>query len=180
MSNEKCPCESGLDFSLCCHPFLAGERQAPTAEALMRSRYSAFVKGEVGYIKSTLAPESRQDFDEKEAKAWSASADWRGLKILSTKKGKEADKKGTVEFVATYKQDGKTLEHHEVSEFRKNASGAWLFVDGESHTHEEGQGHDHHHHHPVRETVVRESPKVGRNDPCPCGSGKKYKKCCGA
>ena len=32
---------------------------------------------------------------------------------------------------------------------------------------------------PVQQ-VVRGSAKVGRNDPCPCGSGKKYKKCCGA
>jgi len=28
-------------------------------------------------------------------------------------------------------------------------------------------------------TVKNDEPKVGRNDPCPCGSGKKYKQCCG-
>ena len=67
----------------------------------------------------------------------------------------------------------------EIQIVRKNDRGEWRFVEGDSHTHRGGEGHHHHHDEP-RATVVRESPKVGRNDPCPCGSGKKYKKCCGA
>jgi SEC-C motif-containing protein len=71
--------------------------------------------------------------------------------------------------------DGEALDHHEVSSFRKSDSGQWYFVEGDSHTHAEGEGH---HHKP--QTVQREGPKIGRNDPCVCGSGKKYKKCCGS
>lgn len=145
----------------------------------MRSRYTAYTKGDIGYIKKTSAPEALKDFDLKAAKDWADSAEWVSLKILRTENGGPNDKKGVVEFMATYRQEGAGLEHHEVSRFRKNDKGQWLFVDGDSHTHEEGQGHDHHH--GVRpQTVVREEPKVGRNDPCPCGSGKKFKKCCGA
>jgi len=82
-----------------------------------------------------------------------------------------------VEFTARYKAQGKVLEHHEVSKFRK-AEGRWFFVDGDSHVHEEGKGHEHHRQ--PQAPVVRDTPKLGRNDPCGCGSGKKFKKCCGA
>ena len=97
-------------------------------------------------------------------------------KIISTTKGTENDNKGTVEFIATYEQDGEGLDHHEVSQFRKSESGEWFFIDGDAHTHREGE--DHHHHKPQQ--VVREAAKIGRNDPCTCGSGRKYKKCCGS
>ncbi|MGE0764675.1 MAG: SEC-C metal-binding domain-containing protein, partial [Bdellovibrionales bacterium] len=70
------------------------------------------------------------------------------------------------------------IEHHEVSEFRKTQHGQWLFVSGDAHTHKGGEGH--HHHHEKQQTIQRETPKIGRNDPCHCGSGKKFKKCHGA
>jgi SEC-C motif-containing protein len=177
---SKCPCGTGREFKECCEPYIKGEAQPATAETLMRSRYSAYTLGDIAYIKRTSAPEALKEFDVKAAKEWAESAEWKGLKVLSVDKGGAEDKKGVVEFMATYKQDGKVLEHHEVSKFRKNGSGEWMFVDGDSHVHEEGKGHEHHHHHHVQETVVREGPKVGRNDPCPCGSGKKFKKCHGA
>jgi SEC-C motif-containing protein len=79
-----------------------------------------------------------------------------------------------VEFIAIYEVDGQTIDHHEVSQFKKNDEGHWVFVDGESHTHKEGENP----HQPKPQTVVRSTPKTGRNDPCPCGSGKKFKKCC--
>lgn len=144
----------------------------------MRSRYTAYARGDVGYLKKTL--DSPGDFDTAAAKKWASQAEWKGLKILSTEEGQPADAKGKVEFVASYIQDGEEIEHHEVSRFKRNKQGEWRFIDGDAHTHKGGEGHDHHHHHHHAETVVRESPKVGRNDPCPCGSGKKYKKCCGA
>lgn len=172
-----CPCGSNLEYSKCCEPYIKGEKKAPTAEALMRARYTAYSKAEIGFIKETLAPETRSDFNEKSARDWAQKSEWKGLQIQSVKQGKETDNKGVVEFTAKYKTEGKTLEHHEVAEFRKS-DGKWYFVDGDSHTHEEGHGH-HHHHEPVQ-PVVRAAPKVGRNDPCPCGSGKKYKKCHGA
>ncbi len=144
----------------------------------MRSRYSAFVIGNVDYIKDTLAPESRKDFDPKSTKEWATKSKWKGLQIVSTKQGQANDKKGVVEFIASYEQEGEAIDHHEVSKFRKSDKGQWLFVDGDSHTHKGGEGH--HHHHPKQETHVRTEPKIGRNDPCHCGSGKKYKKCHGA
>ena len=120
--------------------------------------------------------EGQREFDLASAKDWALQSEWLGLEILSKKKGGPTDNEGTVEFVAKYKKDGKVLEHHEVAKFSKNSQGHWQFVDGDSHIHKEGEGH-HHHEKPV--TLVRTEPKVGRNDPCPCGSGKKFKKCCG-
>jgi SEC-C motif domain protein len=164
-----CPCGSLKESTECCDLYISGRQIAPTAEALMRSRYTAHVIQAMAYLKETLAPEVRSQFKEKDVREW-ANSDWLGLEILSAEGNK-------VEFIAKYKSKGKVFEHHEVSKFRKIGE-RWFFVDGDSHVHEEGQGH--HHHHGPQEPVVRESPKLGRNDPCSCGSGKKYKKCCAA
>jgi len=171
MNRTLCPCGTTLEYSKCCEPYLAGLQNAATPEILMRSRYTAYAKGNVEYLKSTLAPEVRHDFDEAESRTWAKQSEWLGLEVLSSKDN-------TVEFVAKYRYQGKVFEHHEVSKFRKTNE-RWYFVDGDSHAHEEGQGHHQHNHEP-QAPVVRESPKVGRNDPCSCGSGKKFKKCCGA
>lgn len=170
-----CPCGSKKDFAKCCQPIISGKEPAQTAEALMRSRYTAYTQADIAYVKKTLAPESSHDFNAADAKKWATQSEWKGLKIISTEKGGTDDTVGTVEFVATYAQQGETIEHHEVAKFRKDKK-QWLFVDAEAHTHKEGE--DHHHHEKVQ-TYVRETAKVGRNDPCTCGSGKKYKKCCG-
>jgi SEC-C motif domain protein len=170
-----CQCGSKLEFSNCCEPIILGTALPETAERLMRARYTAFTLADVAFLKKTLAPESQHDFDAKTTEAWAKNSKWKGLKIISTKKGTIDDTKGTVEFVATYEADGDGVDHHEVSEFRKTNDGRWLFVDGNSHTHKEGEEH---HHHQI-ETVVRTEPKIGRNDPCHCGSGKKFKKCHG-
>lgn len=169
-----CPCGSKTAFEKCCGPFLEGKSYPETAEALMRSRYTAYTKADIDYIKKTLAPEARKDFDEADAKRWAQESKWKGLKIIGTEKGGPSDTIGLVEFTATYEVEGQGIDHHEVSKFKKSKEGHWLFVDGEAHTHKEGEPH---HEAPV--TVVRTAPKVGRNDPCSCGSGKKYKKCCG-
>lgn len=144
----------------------------------MRARYTAFSKGKVEFLRLSLAPEERKTFNPKGIEEWAQQSKWLGLKILSTEQGRSHDKTGIVEFVAKYSENGKVLEHHEVSKFRKGPEGEWYFVDGDGHTHEEGQSHHHHHQQKV-ETVVREEPKIGRNDPCHCGSGKKFKKCHG-
>ncbi|MBY0316008.1 MAG: SEC-C domain-containing protein [Bdellovibrionales bacterium] len=163
-----CHCGSGINFSQCCEPFLKGSAQPQTAEALMRSRYTAHVVGDITYIKNTLTPEARKRFVEKDVKEW-AKSEWLGLNVI-------AAQGNTVEFIAKYRADGKVIEHHEVAKFRKQGD-RWFFAEGDSHTHAEGQGH---HHHPPQTPIVREAPKVGRNDPCTCGSGLKYKKCHGA
>lgn len=165
----KCPCGSGTDFKDCCDPYLKGEKLPPTAEELMRSRYSAFSRGDVDYLKKTLAPESRSDFDENSVRDWATKSKWLGLEIKRTEGGQAGDTTGVVEFIARYAVNGQSFDHHELSQFRKDSdTGQWYFVDGEMVELAE------------RATVVREAPKVGRNDPCPCGSGKKFKKCCGA
>ena len=142
----------------------------------MRSRYTAYTRADIGYVKRTMVAEARKDFDEAGTKEWAVNSKWKELKIVSTTKGGPSDKTGIVEFIATYERDGSGIEHHEVSSFRKSKEGEWLFVDGDAHSHKEGEGH---HEGSVNSTpIVREAPKIGRNDLCPCGSQKKYKKCC--
>lgn len=165
----KCPCGSQRDYASCCEPYIEGKLPAPTPEALMRSRYAAYVKVKTRYLRDSLAPESRGDYNEADVIEWSKNSEWLGLEILKAEGN-------TVEFTAKYKSQGKVLEHHEVSTFRKEKD-HWYFVDGESHVHEDGKGHQHHE---PKAPVVRDAPKVGRNEPCACGSGKKSKKCCAA
>ena len=170
-----CPCGTENNFSECCEPYLKGKKFPPTAEKLMRSRYTAYVYADIDYLKNTLAPESRTDFDPVSTKDWAKQAKWKKLKILSTENGQENDKKGTVEFIATYDHKGEGIDHHEISKFRKSDNGHWLFIEGDAHTHKEGEDHNH----AKPQTIVREQAKIGRNDPCSCGSGKIFKKCCG-
>jgi len=158
----KCHCNSDLEFDNCCGPILSGEKLAATAEALMRSRYSAYVCGEIDYLSESLHPDHRGDHDVAATRRWAENADWLGLEIRSTSAGREGDDTGEVEFIVSYRDDGVVRNHHEMSRFKKE-SGHWYYVDGDS---------------PKAETFVKEQPKVGRNEPCPCGSGKKYKKCC--
>jgi len=172
----KCPCGSESFFEKCCGPYLAGQDVPDTAEKLMRSRYTAYTRADLDYIKKTMVPEAQKHFDAEGAKLWAEESKWKGLKIGDTRKGGPTDAVGTVEFTAIYEKDGEGLEHHEISRFRKSKEGHWQFVDGEAHEHKEGEGH---HDAPPRPvTVVREGVKIGRNDPCHCGSGKKFKKCC--
>ncbi|MDA8230196.1 MAG: YchJ family protein [Magnetospirillum sp.] len=157
-----CPCGSGRGYDECCAPLLAGAAAA-TPEALMRSRYTAFVRHDIGYLERTLAPESAGDFDRAETETWAKEAQWQRLEVRGAALAEENGSRGTVEFVAHYRFRGKTFAHHELGVFRKE-DGRWLYVDGEINP----------------KTAPRAAAKVGRNDPCPCGSGKKYKKCCGA
>jgi len=160
-----CPCCSGKDYALCCEPFILGKQKPDTAEKLMRSRYTAYTKVDVPYIKKTSAPEFHKEFDIEGTRKWAQESQWMNLKILSTEARSPKDTKGIVEFIATFIQNEKTIEHHERSYFRKDNTNTWLFVDGETPK-------------TSQPTITRESPKIGRNDPCPCGSKKKYKKCC--
>jgi SEC-C motif domain protein len=158
-----CICGLGESTETCCGPIVKGERPAPTAEALMRSRYSAYVLGEIDYILDSLHPEHRQDVDRDATETWSKNAKWKSLEVVSTEAGGPADDKGTVEFIARFELNGVAQEHRERAQFAKHA-GRWYYVDGDV---------------IGGKLVVREGPRIGRNDPCPCGSGKKYKKCCG-
>jgi SEC-C motif-containing protein len=161
---KNCPCGSGLQYSDCCGPYISGKANAPTAEALMRSRYSAYVEHEIDYIINTCIHRGKDDIDYKSTRDWSEQSDWLGLKIISVEKGGPADNEGTVEFEASYMRDGLKDVHHERAKFKKDSAenSKWLYDEG----------------HITPLTVVRTGPKTGRNDPCPCGSGKKYKHCC--
>ena len=162
-NTEACPCKSGKTFGECCGPVISGAAKAETAEALMRARYSSYVTGDVDFLRTSAVKEVADDFDEKMSKAWSASSEWHGLEIIRTERGGAGDTDGVVEFRALYTANGEFCNHHELSKFVKEADG-WKFADGEL----------------VKDMPeVREEPKIGRNDLCPCGSGKKYKKCCG-
>jgi SEC-C motif-containing protein len=152
----------------------------PTAEALMRSRYVAYTRGDIDYIARTTAPESRAGFDAPSARAWSAEATWLGLQILATDKGGAGDIAGAVEFVATYRRNGDTIAHRELSRFRKTESGEWRFVDGDVRSLKAPEDRVHPAPNEKPPTFADRPQKVGRNDPCACGSGKKFKKCCGA
>ena len=159
---DLCPCGSHSAYAECCRPLIKGERSAATAEQLMRSRYSAFVKKELEYILSSLHPAQRSDYDEQSTRAWAEGAEWMGIKIINAIAGGPEDSEGQVEFVATYVEKGNKQEHHELSTFKKE-KGVWFFNTGKT----------------MPKPVVRSAPKTGRNDPCPCGSNKKFKKCCG-
>jgi SEC-C motif domain protein len=159
-----CCCGSGSDFEQCCGPILAGASKAETAEALMRARYAAFVTRQTDFLHQSLHPDHRQDHDVAATRRWAETAQWLGLSVVNVQDGGTADEVGNVEFIATYKERGIVKPHHEISRFSKQ-SGDWYYVDGKL---------------VAPKTAMRDQSKVGRNDPCPCGSGKKFKKCCGA
>lgn len=158
---DVCPCCSGRSFGNCCGPFLLDGSRAPTAERLMRSRYAAYALHDVDYLEATLLPEERASFDRESARVWSRVSQWMGLEILSVEAGAESDETGVVEFIARYRQKGRDFEHYEKSRF-VSKDGTWYYVDGTG-----------------RSSEPATASKTGRNGLCPCGSGKKYKKCCG-
>ncbi len=158
----QCPCESGKTFKTCCEPLIAGTKDAETAEELMRSRYTAYTQVEMDYIEKTHDPKTRDQTDMDSNRKWAESTKWIGLEILETQQGGAEDEVGSVTFTAKFETDERIQEHHERSLFRKE-HGKWYFVDASD---------------PTKTPIIRSEPKIGRNDPCPCGSGKKYKKCC--
>lgn len=167
MIDESCPCGSGLALAACCGPYLDRMVPAPTAEALMRSRYAAYARGDMDYLGKTLLPRKRAGFSIEATRAFCADVTWTGLTVLRTEAGGPDDETGVVEFVAHYEKAGEPQELHEVSRFKKKG-GSWFYVDGQ-----DGSV-------PQAPAPAQPAPGVGRNSPCPCGSGKKYKRCCGA
>ncbi len=124
----------------------------------MRSRYTAFARGDMDYIDRTHAP-------EKQAAVPSipdVSIEWLGLEIYSTARGGQDDNTGTVDFAARYRRNGVAGVLRERSTFRRE-DGRWIYVDGKI----------------APDPAPMRAAKAGRNDLCPCGSGKKFKKCCG-
>ena len=128
MSDEACPCGSGAAYDVCCQPYLQGDGAPKTAEALMRSRYSAYVRENISYLKDTLWPKYQEGFDTAATARWAAENHWAGLTVLETEKGAEGDREGKVLFEAKYLSGGKLNTHRELSRFRKK-SGRWYYVE---------------------------------------------------
>ncbi|WP_156496557.1 YchJ family protein [Marinomonas aquimarina] len=139
---------------------------APTAEALMRSRYSAFALKKFDYIAATQRLQEDPSQSGDDISDSNGATQWVKLEILETQDGGPKDKTGMVAFAAHFKEGSNTGRLSERSLFEK-VDGVWLYVAGEH----EVQGHTPY--------VAPDAVKLGRNDPCLCGSGKKYKKCCG-
>jgi SEC-C motif domain protein len=156
--SKNCPCGSGHTLDNCCGPILAQDKLADTAERLMRARFSAYVLGVTDFLvaswDSSTCP-SRSKLDQ------GSEVVWNDLQILGSEKGGLEDESGTVEFIARGHASGKVITLHETSRFKK-LLGHWLYVDGMIHA------------------SKKPSTRISRNAPCPCGSGKKYKRCCGA
>lgn len=157
----QCPCGSKKDFDACCGIFIGGEQKPASPEQLMRSRYTAYVQGNIQYIMATMQGPAMQGFDPKSALEWAQSVKWKKLEILKSGMDKN---RGQVEFIATYEDShGKEKKMHEKSQFFLDEENQqWYYVDGENISH----------------TPYVAETRPGRNDPCSCGSGKKYKKCC--
>ncbi len=156
-----CPCGSGDAHAACCAPLLAGAA-APTALALMRSRYTAYVVGNIDYVVATHHEATRDQIDVAASTAWSKETSWQGLEILTTEAGGADDEAGIVEFIARGITRGTPFAQRERSRFLKLA-GRWYYESGDA------------------RAVPAKKPKAqGPNEPCSCGSGKKFKRCHGA
>lgn len=153
-----CPCCSGVSYTECCKPLHDNQQIAETAEQLMRSRYSAFVMDFNEYILSTWDITTRPETAELN----NEDLEWTRLEIIETKKGKANDHKGIVQFKAHYLINDKPQVLNEISQFVKKSS-HWYYLKG------------------VIKSVQDPSAQnaTGKNAPCACGSGKKFKRCCG-
>ncbi len=152
---DLCPCGSDRPYADCCQPYLAGTALPPTVEALMRSRYTAYHRGQAEYLITTHHPTQRYPGQRATILQNIATTTWLGLRVLATNAGQTEDKQGLVEFIAYY-ADPKPGQVHERSRFVRQKD-RWFYIDGD--------------------TLPPLWPR--RGDPCWCGSGKKYKACHG-
>ena len=155
MTQKLCPCGSKKAERYCCWMYISGKKKAETAEKLMRSRYTAFYRGNVDYLIDTLHPDRRQPSDRQELTASINNTQWLGLTIIDTQKGKRNDINGVVEFEAIYRVD-EPRQLHERSRFAK-LNDQWFYVDGD-----------------ILPGTIPKSKAA-----CWCGSSKKYSQCHG-
>jgi SEC-C motif-containing protein len=121
-----CFCGSELDFSQCCKPYLQG-KAAPTAQALMRSRYTAYVRRDGAYLHRTWSAATRPSQNSLNQLA---PTQWTGLTVIRTEAGDINDSTGIVEFIAHWQEtNGTTHQLHETSQFARE-KGRWVYVKG--------------------------------------------------
>lgn len=157
-----CACGSGLGFEVCCEPYLQGS-PVPTPETLMRARYVAFKLRNLDFIEATCTEEGLQSLNRLEIERSLPETVFQSFELRGTGGGDQGDDTGTVSFAFRYKFKGNEMAQAEIAHFRR-IDGRWLYDFSEIN--------------PKSAPVRVDS--TGRNDPCTCGSGKKYKKCCGA
>lgn len=150
---EACPCGSGKGESTCCGSFINNDRIPTTPEELMRSRYTAYVRLNLAYIAATMKPPASNHFNKEITLQWASQLKWLGLEVIQSRIEKN---RGWVEFKAYYQEQGQKHCLHERSKFERGDDTRWYYMDSQT-----------------------PSSRISRNDPCPCGSNKKYKKCCG-
>jgi SEC-C motif domain protein len=151
-----CYCQSGEPLISCCKPFLDGQKSAASPEQLMRSRFTAFVSRDWPYVMRTWHPEFRPTCTLDELSAEAEESQWLNLTVMDSSQN---GNNGQVEFCAWYRDHSGLHVHHERSSFIYEQS-EWFYTQG----------------------VFLPTPsefKLKPNMPCPCGSTKKYKKCCG-
>jgi SEC-C motif-containing protein len=124
---QNCPCGTSKSYMECCGLFIDGKHLPSTPEQLMRSRYTAYSKANINYIKNTMQPPASDNFDEKEAKQWAKKIKWTRLEVKSATQN---DENGTVEFIAYYTVNNKNYRLHEISEFHC-INEKWFYVDGQ-------------------------------------------------
>lgn len=123
---NNCPCGSNTKYTQCCGRYIDGDASAPTAESLMRSRYTAYTQANISYIADTMTT----PLNRKRAKIWAKNSTWLGLTVLNSKKGLANDIIGWVEFLAELEDKNGKQQLHELSEFHK-INGKWIYVKGE-------------------------------------------------
>lgn len=151
-AEQPCPCGSGRLYGECCGPLHRGVAVAATPEQLMRSRYCAYALLDEGYLRQSWHPSTRPS-----ALGLSAEVQWLGLTVIDAPVPQ--GNAGWIEFSARFRHGGRVEVMHERSRFL-HEEGRWFYLDGQLH-------------------AAAKPAKIGRNDPCFCGSGRKYKLCCG-
>ncbi len=155
---DACPCGSGQTFGACCEPVLSGQRQPATAEELMRARFTAHVVHDFKFLHRTFRGTASQPYTEVAA---DPAMVWTKLVVHRHEVMPQPDI-AHVDFSAYGTENKVEMVLHEKAEFVRQ-NGAWIYTRA------------------LREGPApfkASAPKPGRNDPCPCGSGKKYKQCC--
>jgi len=130
MQNQLCYCFSQKRYDDCCGRFISGQQTPLTPEALMRSRYTAYVTQNIDYIRSTMQDKALANFDYMNALQFASSVKWVGLQVINNRIDNKNTNEGFVEFKATYLHDGNLQILHEKSKFLKKQH-SWYYVDGE-------------------------------------------------
>lgn len=121
--DERCPCGSGSGYQACCGPIVAGERPAPTAERLMRSRFTAFARGDEAHLLRSWHPSTRPA-----RVTFVPGQRWTHLEILGSEGGQLLDQDGEVEFQAHFDRRGREGMLHELSRFVRDDDGRWVYL----------------------------------------------------